>query len=200
MHWAEARFYIRRMRLAMSSELVAPLRAANYHIEPAKQQVGSEVVESKDTCVVSFPIDAGVNIRPLNEVSMWEQLNMAAFLQEYWADNQVSCTVTFDPKTEAGQIKHALDYFQYKLKGVSFLPRLEYGAYLQMPYEKITEKEYNQMMKQIRPVSLRNTHTSMDDSIQDRFCDGDTCLAPSKVARLTTGDLNGSPEVLAAAN
>lgn len=211
MHWAESRFYIRRMRLAMNSELVAPLRAANYPIEPAQQkkpimdpitgkQTGEEIIESKDTCVVSFPIDAGVNIRPLNQVSMWEQLSMAAFLQEYWADNQVSCTVTFDPKTEASQIKHALDYYQYKLKGVSFLPRLEQGAYLQMPYEKITEVQYNQMMKQIRPVSLRNTHTSIDDSIQDRFCDGDTCLAPSKVVRLVTSDSNGGPVILSAAN
>jgi hypothetical protein len=30
---------------------------------------------------------------------------------------QVSCTVTFDPDTEGPQLKHALDHFQYMLKG-----------------------------------------------------------------------------------
>jgi len=32
----------------------------------------------------------GENIRPLNEVSMFEQLSLASFLQKYWSDNQVS--------------------------------------------------------------------------------------------------------------
>ncbi len=55
---------------------------------------------------------------------------------------QVSCTVTFDPKTEGSQIPAALEHFQYDLKGVSFLPRVETGAYAQMPYEAITEDRF----------------------------------------------------------
>lgn len=49
-------------------------------------------------------------------MSMWEQLSLASFLQRYWADNQVSCTVTFDSETEGEQLGYALDYFQYQLK------------------------------------------------------------------------------------
>jgi ribonucleoside-triphosphate reductase (thioredoxin) len=45
-------------------------------------------------------------IRSAREVSMWEQLGLAAFLQRYWADNQVSCTVSFDPLTEGPQLKY----------------------------------------------------------------------------------------------
>lgn len=69
----------------------------------------------------------------LPELSVWEQLSLAAFLQKHWADNQVSCTVTFDPDTEREQLKPALELFQYQLKGVSFLPRMKSGAYKQMP-------------------------------------------------------------------
>jgi hypothetical protein len=47
--------------------------------------VGSE----DSTVVVEFPIDSGEGVRTLDEVSMWEQLGLAAFLQRYWADNQV---------------------------------------------------------------------------------------------------------------
>jgi ribonucleoside-triphosphate reductase len=47
--------------------------------------VGSE----GSTVVVEFPIDAGEGVRTLDEVCMWEQLGLAAFLQRHWADNQV---------------------------------------------------------------------------------------------------------------
>jgi ribonucleoside-triphosphate reductase (thioredoxin) len=47
-------------------------------------------VGSEDcTVVAEFPIDAGEGVRTLDEVGMWEQLGLAAFLQRYWADNQV---------------------------------------------------------------------------------------------------------------
>jgi ribonucleoside-triphosphate reductase len=100
-HWPEALHYLRRMRLSIHSDLVAPLKAAGYHIEPA---VGSE----DTTLVVAVPVkidDAGGRLRTVGQVSMWEQVAMAAFLQEYWADNQVSCTVTFRPE-EGPQIAH----------------------------------------------------------------------------------------------
>lgn len=79
----------------------------------------------------------------------------------------MSCTVSFDPETEARHLPHALDYFQYHLKvwsvaaapcrcrglthslwgqGVSFLPRTKTGAYAQMPYEAITEEAYYSMV------------------------------------------------------
>jgi ribonucleoside-triphosphate reductase (thioredoxin) len=85
-------------------------------------------------------------------------------------DLQVSCTVTFDPEKEGPQLSHALDWvraglgkagpvmcwpdrsrcvrllqFQYELKGISFLPRMEMGAYPQMPYEEISEEQYRQV-------------------------------------------------------
>jgi ribonucleoside-triphosphate reductase (thioredoxin) len=109
--------------------------------------------------VVEVPIDAGVGVRTSKQVSMWEQLSLAALLQRHWADNQVSCTVTFDPNTEAAQLESALHYFQYQLKGVSFLPRIEKGgAYLQMPYEEITEAEYNQRVAELTILDLDNHH------------------------------------------
>jgi ribonucleoside-triphosphate reductase (thioredoxin) len=81
-----------------------------------------------------------------SSVSMWEQLSLAAFLQRYWADNQVSCTITFDPECEGRQLSAALDVYQYQLKGASFLPRLPSGAYAQMPYEEIDEVKYKAMV------------------------------------------------------
>jgi ribonucleoside-triphosphate reductase len=151
MHYPESRFYIRRVRLAATSNLTKVLRDANYPIEPASD-------DPINTIVVEFPIDVGQNIRVAGDLSMWEQLSLASFLQEHWADNQVSCTVTFDPKTEASQLEYALDYFQYKLKGISFLPRFDIGqkkAYPQMPYEEITEEEYNRRVSELKPLQFQ---------------------------------------------
>jgi ribonucleotide reductase alpha subunit len=165
MHFPESRFYIRRMRLANNSPLVKPLQDAGYLVEPC---VGSETT----TVVVEIPIDVGEGIRTVNDVSMWEQLSLAANMQRWWADNQVSCTITFNPETEGKHIASALDYFQYQLKGISFLPKCEYGAYPQMPYEEITESVYNERCKLLKPLNIRLA----EESSGEKFCDGDACL------------------------
>ena len=46
--------------------------------------------------VVDVPVDAGKGVRTAREISMWEQLIFAAFLQRYWADNQAR-SVPHDP-------------------------------------------------------------------------------------------------------
>jgi len=166
-HFPESRFYIRRMRLSKHSELIEPLEKAGYHLEPAAGSEGS-------TLVVEIPVDVGEGIRTVSEVSMWEQLSIAAFMQKYWADNQVSCTVTFDPETEGNQLQHALQYFQYQLKGISFLPKVELGAYPQMPYEEITEKQYNKLIKKVSRLSFGAI--AGEEAEVDRFCNNDTCL------------------------
>ena len=165
-HYPISRFYLRRVRLAKDSELIEPLRAAGYPLEPA---VGSE----KTTMVVAFPYDAGAGLRKVKEVSMWEQLALAAFLQRHWADNQVSCTITFNPETEGSQMKHALDIYQYQLKGCSFLPHCD-GVYPQMPYEEITEEMYHELSSKISPIQWDQNETASDPQAE-RYCDGDHC-------------------------
>lgn len=108
---------------------------------------------------------------------MWEQLSLAAFLQRHWADNQVSCTVTFDPKTEGSRLEHALDFFQYQLKGVSFLPRCETGAYSQMPYEAISAEAYAAMRSKLLDVDFRSIR-GQDTALPDKFCDSSSCEIP----------------------
>lgn len=164
MHWPENRVYIRRMRLSEYSDLVAPLKAAGYHVEPDAY--------SPKTLVVEIPVKIEEQVRTAREVSMWEQLSMAAFLQKYWADNQVSATITFDPKLEGPQIAHALRYFQYQLKGISFLPRLDAGAYAQMPYEGITEEKYHALMRGIATIDFGATHEAAE---QEKYCSNDGC-------------------------
>ena len=169
MHYPESRFYIRRMRISKHSELLEPLEKAGYKLEPA---FGSE----DSTMVVEVPVDVGEGIRTASELTIWEQFSLAAFLQRHWADNQVSCTATFDPKTESDQLPHVLNYFQYKLKGISLLPRHPLGAYKQMPYEAITEEEYNKQVVKLKHLSF--VGVSNEEADVDKFCNNDVCDIP----------------------
>ena len=166
LHYPESRFYIRRVRISKYSELIEPLKKAKYKVEPA---FGSE----DTTMVIEVPVDVGKGIRTAKELSIWEQFNLAAFMQRHWADNQVSCTATFDPETEADELPHVLNYFQYRLKGISLLPRHPLGAYRQMPYEAIDKKEYNKQVKKLGKLSfgvIKNEEAEID-----KFCNNDVC-------------------------
>lgn len=177
MHYPEDVFCIRRMRLSKHSDLVPKLRDAGYKIEPC---FGSE----DNTVVAEFPIQFR-GIRKASELSLWEQLSLAAFLQKHWADNQVSCTVTFKPHTrdekgkivakdgEEDEIVHALNYFQYQLKGVSFLPRRT-NVYRQMPYEGITEAKYNEILSGLK--ALRLGRVKNEEAEIEKGCNNDVCL------------------------
>jgi len=152
-HYPESRYYIRRLRIARDSPLLDRIVRAGYHVEPC-------AVSPNLTAIVEFPVAAGEDLRTTRDMTMWEQLSLAAFMQRYWADNQVSATVTFDPATEGPHLAHALEYFQFQLKGISFLPRFSDGttAYKQMPYEGITEDQYLEALRKLHPnVSLSPT-------------------------------------------
>lgn len=167
-HYPESSQYIRRVRVNVHSNLWKEMEKRGYEIEKS--------VTEPNTMIINFPINLG-NVRSVKNVSMWEQLELAALLQEVWSDNQVSCTVTFNPATEGNMIKHALDYFQYKLKGISFLP-LCTGEYAQMPYEEISLEKYENMIHdiKIRNKSSENIKLTEDDHETELYCTTDKCI------------------------
>lgn len=165
-HFPENRYYIRRVRLSKQSDMILPLKEAGYKLEPC---YGSE----DSTVVVEIPVKIEEDVRTVREVSIWEQIALVAFMQRYWADNQVSCTVSFK-KDEGDQIKHVLDIYQYQLKGISFLPLSEgVAAYRQMPYEAITEKKYEELVSKLGILRLRGIKNEEADI--EKFCTNDVC-------------------------
>ncbi len=161
-HFPESEYYIRRIRFSDTSDLLDPLREAGYKMEPDAY--------SPNTTVVEFPVHEPYFERSKKDVSMWEQLEIAAQYQHFWADNSVSVTVTFRPE-EADSLKSALEMYETRLKAVSFLAYKSNG-YRQAPYEPITEKEYTKMASNITPIDRVKTDTAGNGS---KFCTNDTC-------------------------
>ena len=161
-HYPENEYYIRRIRFAMNSSLLPALESAGYKIE--------KDAYSPNTMCVEFPVKEPYFVKGKRDISMWEQLEIAAQYQYYWADNSVSITVTFQ-ESEKEEIKDALEMYEARLKAVSFLKYEETG-YKQAPYEPITEKQYESMIKNIKPITKIITD---EGGIGSKFCTNDTC-------------------------
>ena len=163
-HWPVATGdYIRRVRFSKGNPLVDVIRDAGYHVEDAEG-------DPDNTVVVTF-LTQSPDMRSEQEVSIWEKAELAVVAQRYWADNQVSATVTFAPD-EAEQILPLLESKSGQFKGISF-NHLSAGTYSQQPYE--------QPSPQFVSGYHRKDHQRIDlysvggDAIGDKFCDNDSC-------------------------
>ena len=161
-HFPESEYYIRRIRFSSQSELIEPLKEAGYKVE--------EDAYSPNTYCVEFPVHEPFFKKGKSTVSMWEQLEIAAQYQHFWADNSVSITVTFNPD-EGSQIQDALQLYENRLKAVSFLKYEETG-YQQAPYEPISKASYIKMSENIKPLTKIETSIGGTGS---KFCTNDSC-------------------------
>jgi ribonucleoside-triphosphate reductase len=166
MSYPESRFYIRRVREREGSPALLAAQAAGYRtnrVTPQEDPTGK-------TWVVLFPVRAPEGVRTAHDVSPAEQLCLAAFMQEHWADNQVSCSIGF-PRSRWGEVAHLMDYFQYRLKGVSFLPYDDDSGlppYADLPCEPVTEENWRAMHAELvgpscKPLDFqRATHAFLE--------------------------------------
>ena len=162
LHFPESNFYVRRINIPANTRLAEIVKQAGYPWEMNAYGGNSICIE--------FPI-AIEGVKTINDVTIHEQVEMAELLQKYWSDNQVSCTVTFKP-SEKRHIQRILETKQYVLKGISFLPKLDLGAYKQMPYQEISQKEYKKRFSKLKPLDFSSLN---EDGIGVKFCENDSC-------------------------
>jgi len=162
-HCPESKSYWRRVNVA-NSVLIDILSDAGYHIEPR--------IGDPRTMVVKFGITD--DIRPVSEVSIWEQVKNVVDYQRYWADNQVSCTVKFKPE-ESDDICRVLESFEDELKGISFLPLEDHG-YVQAPYEPCTAEEVLEYNSRIKNTDYTRY---IEEAVGSNYCDNDKCVLPA---------------------
>lgn len=169
-HWPTASVYIRRMRLAVTDPFIPVFQAAGYIVEP-------DVMDPKHSVVVEMPT-RGPDVRTEREVTMWEKASLAVLLQRWWADNQVSVTITFqeDEREQIGSLLRSVDG---QLKSISLLPLLDGGAYKQMPYESITLDEYDELTANLEKLDLAALYAgAANDAEGEKFCTTDVCEIP----------------------
>lgn len=144
MHFHYAGYLIQRIRFQDSDPLLPALRLSGYKVEPD--------VYTKNTVCVEFPVRAAhadsAEFASAGTVSIEEQFATQAFLQKYWSDNAVSCTITFQPKQEGGKIAGLMKQYRHSIKSTSLLP-YSGSDFKQAPKEPISKDVYEKRRAQI---------------------------------------------------
>lgn len=167
-HWpVKSGRFIRRQRFNVTSPMIQGFIDAGYNVEP-------DVMDPKYTMVVEFPV-TGHDIRDEQHVTVWEKMALAALLQEFWSDNSVSATFTFQ-EDEIPEIGPAIRAFEGKLKTLSFLPLSNATGYAQMPYEEVNDDDYEKMVSAIKPLDRSLLYgEKAEDAEGEKFCSNDVC-------------------------
>lgn len=188
MHFPYSNYYMRRIRVnKCETELLNAYNKSGYIIE--------EVIDNPNTVAITFPVKMSDNLIARDKVNVDLQFKILAYLQYFWSDNQVSCTITFR-EDETPRLRSLIVHYSGILKGLAFYPyfdedkyydslietRIKNGesaesarreVYRSLPNERIDKAKYESLMSAIKPVDAKRTDT--DDGESDMYCDGDTC-------------------------
>jgi len=166
-HPAYSKFYIRRTTIPANSPLADACRKAGYNVD---YKINIDGSYDRTSLVVDFPSMAGEGAVVKSEMTAIGQLGLVEYLQTFWADNSVSVSVYYH-LSELEDIKQWLkENYENKIKAVSFLLHAEHG-FKQAPYEEITEKQYNQLISNVKPV-YEFIGTGVLDDLE---CEGGIC-------------------------
>jgi len=171
-HYAHSNYYVRRVRIAVTDPLYQMIEAQGCY------PIFNEIGQCDDNCtvkVIEFPIMAPKG-RTKYEVSAIEQLELYKITMENWTDHNTSITVHVREHEWEEVVQWVYDNFDYMV-GITLLPLLE-ETYPLLPYESITREEYEDRIKQIKPIDyalLSKLDDKEDWEIIDKECEGGAC-------------------------
>lgn len=169
-HWSHSPYYIRRVRINAHDPLAEVAKKLGWNWNP---EVG-QTLDNMDTIVVDFYVKAPKG-RTKYEVSAIEQLETYKMFMENYADHNVSITVHVRNDEWDSVEKWVYDNWDTCV-AISFLS-LDDNFYQLMPYESITEEEYNNFVskqQKFNPELLLDYETSQNSEVEDS-CESGHC-------------------------
>lgn len=165
-HATHAPFYLQRIRLDKDEPMATALAEAGIEQEVCQYD------NTGRTLVFAFPMAAKPGAITTQTDTFTEQLERQYQLQNNWANQAVSATITFDPDRIDVQAPTLAAYAQ-SLKTCSFLARTH--AYPQAPYEQISEKTYSVLCGRVNrnhPLTAEGTPdaVALDGCEASGFC------------------------------
>lgn len=143
-HRAHSPFFRRHVRISSNDPLVQVCEELGYKVVP---EVGQNE-ESCDTKVVEFFVKSKAK-RNKGDVGAIEQLEDYVMFQENWTQHNTSITIHVR-EHEWEEVESWVYENWDKVVSISFIPYTD-SFYQLMPYEEITEEEYNEAIKRIKP-------------------------------------------------
>lgn len=171
-HYSHSPYYIRRVRINSHDPLVKVCEELGYPVHP---EVGQDI-ETCRTKVVEFPVKSPLG-RTKYDVTALEQLENYKLFMEHYVDHNCSITVHVrDHEWEA--VEEWVWENWDDCVALSFLS-LDDNFYELLPYESITEEEYNARHKVMKP--FRPSLIQKYEKIETQFdvgtdgCEGGVC-------------------------
>lgn len=129
--------YIRNIRIARSDPLFVRLAEVGIPWEALP-------AEGADTVALRFPVRSPPGALLADHVSARDQMRLAAFYTEHWADHNVSCTVYVPPGGWPDLVNEVISNL-FTMRGMSFIDT-DCTGYNKPPFEKISAAEYDAAM------------------------------------------------------
>lgn len=169
-HHSHSPYYIRRIRINSTDPIVKVCEELGYSVKP---EVGQESYNCT-TKVVEFPVKAP-NGKTKTDVSAIEQLENYRLFMDYYVDHNCSITVHVKDDEWEDVEQWVWDNWDWVV-AVSFIP-LNDSFYKLMPYESITEMEYTELKKRMRPfipalISKYEVENEQYDIVDDDCANG----------------------------
>lgn len=139
-HAAYAPYYIRRTRIAKNDPMALAMMEAGVPFEDDIYD------ESGHTWAFAFPMKSDAKVTVQTE-TIRDQFDRQKAVQEAWADNAVSATLSFG-ESEKGELAACLKEYVPFLKSTSALPKAH--GYAQAPYEPVTQQQYEDLYAMIQ--------------------------------------------------
>jgi ribonucleoside-diphosphate reductase alpha chain/ribonucleoside-triphosphate reductase len=172
LHYSHSAYYVRRVRISASDPLARVCEELDY---PIHSEVGQDP-ENPETLVVEFPVKAPKG-DVKGDVDAIEQLETYKMFMENYVDHNASITVHVrDDEWE--NVEEWLWENWNSAVGISFISYND-NFYDLMPYEEITEEEYNQRVEEMKKfnASLVSKYETeyLEREIDDPSCETGAC-------------------------
>jgi len=133
-------YYLRTVRGDNKDPLTQFMRESGIPNEP-------DYLKPEHTTVFSFPMMAPKGSVCRNDMTAIQQLKLWRTYAEHWCEHKPSVTISVKEEEWVPVGAWCWNNFKY-LSGVSFLPHSDH-TYQQAPYQDITQRKYNSLMKKM---------------------------------------------------
>jgi ribonucleoside-triphosphate reductase len=163
-------FYIRRIRIAAGSPLIEVCKSHGYHVEFQENFDGTL---DRSTYVVEFPCKYPNGTISAEDMTVYEQLDTVKFMQKNWSDNSVSVTAYYEKEDLPSLRKYIEENFDDNFKTLSFLLKMGASGFKQLPFEGITETQYDYLKALVKPIT--SVVINEEDLEEIGACAGGAC-------------------------
>jgi ribonucleoside-diphosphate reductase alpha chain len=171
-HYSHSNYYIRRVRISVSDPLYKMIEKLKCY--PIYNENG-QTDENCSTKVIEFPIKAPEG-KTKYDVGAIEQLELYKLSMINWTDHNTSITVHVRDEEWDEVANWLYDNFEYTV-GITFLPLMD-ETYPLLPYESTTKEDYEERLKNIKPIDYELLAELDDDEeheIIDKECANGVC-------------------------